>query len=127
MHSHEDKQLNSDSCIWGVELDSNYGPKEVRDAVIVCFVQANGDMVLRMSGATVPTNEKEKEALTKELVEDLIRKTFEKSGEDFENPTKESILKVLEHLKEIARKVHQDESAIGSHYAEIKKLVDGLK
>lgn len=52
-------------------------------------------------------------------------KFFDKTGGDFNHPTKETIVKVLGELAEFSKNF-RDQEVVKKHYQEIKELVDKL-
>jgi uncharacterized protein YpuA (DUF1002 family) len=62
-----------------------------------------------------------------EIVDQLkiIAKMFEKTGGDFDHPTKESLVKALDGLAEFSKNFRNQE-VVDKHYNEIKELVDKL-
>lgn len=57
---------------------------------------------------------------------DLVKKAFQESGEDFENPTKEGIINIVGTLAEFARKFCNSE-IIHKRRNEIQQVVVAIK
>lgn len=127
MHNHRNNNdQNNDACIWGVELDKNYSAMDVRDAMLRCFIQANGVAIAKGMDIQLPDNEKEKQMKLNELTEKFLRKSFNESGGDYDMPNKESIIAALQKLKEYALSQGHNVDMISTHAAGIMKLLDGL-
>ncbi len=125
-HNHNDDKLNAGSCVWGVETAEGYSPKDVREAMVNCFVSANGDMIAQMAGEELPDDETARQQKIKELTAGFVRKAFAETGGDYDNPDKASIIRVLEQLKKFAKKMNHDQAMIDRHVADITKLADKL-
>lgn len=68
----------------------------------------------------------DKENMGKPYCVEIVKKAFKESGGDFENPTKESILKAMDNLAEFSRSF-RDPKKIEENYAKIMILVNKLK
>jgi len=112
--------------IYGVDPAKKVTPKLVRDAIIECFYQAHQevlrDMYILLQEGKI---NKEPEEMGKEYIKETIINYFIKVGGNFENPTKEHIMLVLEELREFAKGFRSPE-IINKHYGEIMKLVEKL-
>lgn len=126
MHNHDDNQ-NTDACLWGVELDSDYNSTNVRDAMLRCFIQANGDAIAKSAVMKLPEDEKEKKKMIEQMTESFIRKAFEETGGNYNSPTKQSIMAALDKLKIYAASQNHSQEMIEKHASEITKLTNGLK
>ncbi|MEI7620697.1 MAG: hypothetical protein WCJ57_03975 [Candidatus Falkowbacteria bacterium] len=106
-----------EECIYGVNLNAPVTPIMVRDAIVECFFKAHcADSGL---GSDDPNS-------VKKYCAELVVGAFTKTGGDFDNPTKDSIFKVLGQLAEFAKNF-RDPSIIKEHYNEIMKLVERLQ
>jgi len=114
------------ALIYGVDPKKKVTPKLVRDAIIECFYQAHQevlrDMYILLKEGKI---NKEPEKMGKEYIKETIINYFIKVGGDFENPTKEYIMLVLEELRGFAKGFRSPE-IINRHYGEIMKLVEKL-
>ncbi|MBU1074672.1 hypothetical protein KJ733_01035 [Patescibacteria group bacterium] len=126
MHNHDDNQ-NTDACLWGVELDSDYNSTDVRDAMLKCFVKANGDAIAKSGVMQLPEDENEKKKVIEQMTESFVKKAFEETGGDYNSPTKQSIMAALEKLKQYAAGQNHSQEMIEKHASEITKIADGLK
>lgn len=101
--------------IYGVDTDAEINPLKVRDAITECFAQAHCADV----GLSANDDEGKKYCVM------VVRKAFIDTGGDFENPTKESLLKVIDGLAEFAKKF-RDQETIKKHYGEIMSLIERM-
>ena len=113
------------NIIYGVDVTKEITPIMVRDAMIQCFYKAHCN-VLELARETFghpPENkfEEMKKSHVKELVEDI----FHRLGGDFNNPTKEYLLKVLEKLKEFAS-IYRRPNIIKKHVSDMMLLINKL-
>lgn len=115
-----------EKIIYGVDTSKEVTPIMVRDAIIKCFVLAHKE-ILEMMKEYYKFGSKEEFKEMKELeVELLIKKYFKDTGGNFDNPTKEEIMKVLGKLAEYAKNFRNPE-IIEKHYGEIMQLIGKLK
>lgn len=114
------------ALIYGVDPEEKVTPTMVRDAIIECFYQAHQevlqDMYVLLKEGKI---KKRPEEMGKEYIKQTIANYFIKVGGDFENPTKEHIMLVLEELREFA-KGFRSPDIINKHYGEIMKLVEKM-
>lgn len=104
------------AVIYGIDTDKVITPLMVRDAIIECFYQAHcADSSLGLDDSEVNAG----------YCGEIIKKAFSESGGDFEKPTKESILGVLDWLRCFAKNF-RDPKIIEKHSMEIMKLVEKL-
>ena len=103
--------------IYGIDLEEELTPLKVRDAIIQCFFEAHcADSDVVEAG----------QEASQEYCSTIVRKAFDDTGGDFDNPTKESILKVMGQLAEFAKNF-RDPKIIEKHYSQIMSLVEKLK
>ena len=88
----------------------------VRDAILECFYQAHCE------AASLGNDEK----VNRGYCGEIVKKAFADTKGNFEKPSKEDILKVMESLKEFA-KGFRNPDIIKKHALEIMKLVEKLK
>ncbi|MBR9683550.1 hypothetical protein GOV03_03340 [Candidatus Woesearchaeota archaeon] len=96
---------------------------EVRDALVECFVDAHKKEVMH---AQAVSDEKQADEKSRKFVVDLIKKSFTVNGGDFNKPTKEVIIKVMNHLKTFAKNF-RDQGTILSNYSKMVSLVKKIK
>ena len=63
--------------------------------------------------------------LKKKDIEALIKLKFDEVGGDFKNPTKQSLILVVNQLKDYS-KLFRDRSIIEKHACEIMQLIDKI-
>jgi len=103
--------------VYGIGMDQEITPLMVRDALIECFFQAH----------CADTGMDQTEGDTnRQYCGEIIKKSFNDIGGDFNNPTKEDVLKVMGKLKEFSAGF-RDPSIIEKHSKEIMKLVEKMK
>ncbi len=112
--------------IYGVDPSKKVTPVMVRDAIIRCFLRAHEAVLEEMKEYADFKSEGEMERLKKKSVEMLVRKFFEETGGDFENPTKDDLIRVCDKLAEFAANFRKPE-IIKRHYGEIMKLIERLE
>jgi len=114
------------TVIYGINTDEPVNPHDVRDAIVSCFVAAHEEILndLKNYAGDMPPEEFERIKLLN--IQQLVRRYFKDVGGDFEEPTKEKILLVLEKLKEFASHFRNPEIIV-KHYGEIMTLVQKLK
>jgi hypothetical protein len=112
--------------IYGVDFNDKITPIMVRDAIIKCYYDADRE-VLEKLFEIQQFDSKEDETDTKlRHVIIFIRKIFNDVNADFENPTKESLIHVVEKCKECAR-MFREKEIIEKHTNEIMTLIDKLE
>ena len=102
--------------IFGVDPNKKVTPLMVRDALVSCFHEAH------CADTGLDTVE---EKLNREYCRLKVEKAFNKADADFEKPTKESIIKVMDKLAEFS-KGFRDSKIIKEHYDNIMLLVEKL-
>ena len=111
--------------IYGVDVTKNFDSVMVRDAIIQCFYEAHCN-VLELARETFGRPpEKKFEQMKKAHVKELVEDIFTKIGGDFNKPTKDDLLKVLDNLKEFAS-IYRKPDVIKKHVSEIMILIDKL-
>lgn len=116
---------NKKNTIYGVDITKKVTPIMVRDAIIQCFFEAH-DNILELAKDFFGDPDKEKfEHMKKTHVKELVENIYLKIGEDFNNPTKENLLKVIDQLKKIA-KIYRNNGIINTHVNEIMQLINKI-
>jgi hypothetical protein len=116
---------NKKTIIYGIDITKKVTPVMVRDAIIQCFFEAH-DNILELAKDFFGDPDKVKfEEMKKIHVKELVENIYLKIGEDFNKPTKESLLKLLNHLEKIA-KIYRDNNIINTHIDEIMQLIKKL-
>jgi hypothetical protein len=101
---------------YGINLDRELTPLIVRDVLVNCFFEAH------CADAGFIGEEK---ATNKSYCGELIKKAFDETGGNFDNPTKGDIAKVLNKLVDFSKSFRKPE-VIEKHFNEMKDLVDKL-
>ena len=112
--------------IYNVDLSQRITPKLVRDAIIECFADAHCEVIKRMKQKESFKTDKEFDKIKKLNVRVLIKSIFLKIGANFENPTKENLIKVIDELSKQAAQFRSPE-IIKKHYEEIMQLIKRLE
>jgi len=115
----------NDNIIYGVDVTKNVTPVMARDAIIQCFYEAHCN-VLELARETFgQPPERKFEEMKKSHVKELIQDIFYKIGGDFNKPTKDNLLKVIENLKGFAS-IYRKPDVIKKHVSEIMLLINKL-
>lgn len=116
--------------IFCVDTDKEYNIKDVRDAMVECFVRFHNDYVMDKDETLDLISDQIDLNQVKEFKEDyikeLVRKFFKDVDVDFDNPDREGIIKVLDRMRDFSVK-YRDRKIIEDNYSAIKKLLDGAK
>jgi hypothetical protein len=113
------------SEIYGADLGKKITPIIVRDAIIICFYEAHSKELDRMKNQLSFKDNKDFEEFKKKDVLALIKLKFDEVGGDFNNPSKESLIKVVNQLKDYS-KLFRDQRIIEKHAYEIMQLIEKL-
>lgn len=112
--------------IYGVDPSESLTPEIVRDAVVTCFKEAHRDLVeSSLSGAGDGGKENMSEHVVEATTRSIVFNAFEATGGNFDKPTKESLLKAIDYLRNFSEGFRKPET-IQKHYSEIKSLIDKL-
>ncbi len=90
--------------------------QDIRDAIIDCFAAAH----CADTGLTSDKSSGDQYCLL------IVKKAFSDQGVDFDNPTKQGIVKVLDSLAEFS-KAFRSQDIIQKHQQEILDLLDKVK
>ncbi len=112
--------------IYGIDLSEKITPIMVRDAIIRCFLQAHREVLDQMDEFAEWKNDEERDHMRSIEVKTIVQTAFRENDADFDNPTKEGLIKVIDHLAKFAAQFRKPE-IIQKHYGEIKKLIDKLE
>ena len=119
------KIIENSNIIYGVDVNKNVTPVMVRDAIIQCFYEAHCN-VLELARETFGHPPEEKfEEMKKSHVRELVEDAFHSIKGDFNNPTKDNLLRIVENLKEFAS-IYRKPDVIKKHVSEIILLMDKL-
>ncbi|OGM94287.1 hypothetical protein A2524_01280 [Candidatus Wolfebacteria bacterium RIFOXYD12_FULL_48_21] len=102
------------AIIYGIDTEQPVMPLMVRDALIECFYEAH----CQDTGLDMPN-----ESTDRSYCSALVKKAFAESGGNFDNPTKEDLMRVMEKLVEFSKNF-RDPSLVQKHAKEIQQLLD---
>lgn len=116
------------SIVYGVDTSKQISPKDVRDAIVACFTIAHRKELddLMQSSIDGDLTDSQIDKLKEINVKQIVRKFFEESEGNYDQPTKESILSVMDKLREFSTKF-RNQAVIEKHYKEIMQLVNKLE
>jgi hypothetical protein len=114
-----------DNIIYGVDTNKKITPIMVRDAMIRCYYEAHCNILELASDSFYKPPKEKFEEMKKSHVQDLVETLICKFGDDFNNPSKDSLNQVLNYLKKIAS-TYRTPEIINKHVNEIKLLIDKL-
>lgn len=106
------------TIIYGVDAEKPVSPSDVRDAIVECFTQAHSEALSELKNYNKDLSDAEFEQIKRINVEQLIRNFFEETGGNFDKPTRDSIMPVLDKLREFAKNFRSPE-VIQKHFEEI--------
>jgi hypothetical protein len=109
--------------IYGIDLSEKITPLMVRDAIIICFKQAHKEILDMMDECTEWESDEEREKIRNLEIMSIIKNAFKESGVDFNNPTKDNLIKVMDNLAKFALRFRGTD-IIAKHYGEIKQILD---
>ncbi|MCX6756235.1 MAG: hypothetical protein NTX85_02765 [Candidatus Nomurabacteria bacterium] len=110
------------TIIYGVDTDKKVNPEDVRDAIIECFTLAHNEVLEDLKNYAKNMDDISFQEIKHLSVVQMIRNYFNEVGGDFDKPDKESILLIMEKLKEFAKNF-RDQSIAEKHFQEIMLLV----
>ena len=114
-----------DNIIYGVDVTKKVTPVMVRDAIIRCYYEAHCDILELAKDAFYKPPKKKFEEMKKAHVKELIENIICTVGGDFDNPSKDCLIQVLNNLKKIAS-TYRTPEIINKHVGEINQLIDKL-
>jgi len=112
--------------IYGVDTGRKITPLMVRDAIVRCFFLVHDTILDEAKKYGVTCSGKEMRKMRMIYVKNLIKKFFEETGGDFDNPTRESMVKVCDKLSDFSKNFRRPE-AIKEHRAKIMKLLEQME
>ena len=101
---------------YGIDPNLPLTPLLVRDALENCFYNAHREAI---------DLENNSEQVTKEYCRQMVQQAFHKTGGQYDQPTKKSIMAATNYLSRQAKNFRNQE-VISQHVAEIMKYVDTL-
>ena len=111
--------------IYGVDISKLVSPIVVREAIFKCFFEAHKEVLDQMRGYSELKNEKEKDEFRRLEIKLVIKEAFKKAKANYDNPTKDDLINVIDNLAEFSEKYRMQE-IIKKHYNEIMILISKL-
>lgn len=123
----QNEHVHDEKCsIYGIDMHAeNVTPEQVRDAIVQCFLKAHGD-ILKDFKSYENLSEEEFEKIKVTDVLTLIKNFFYETNGDFDKPTKESLLKVIDKLAYFSKKFRSPEE-VNEHQEELTTLINKIK
>jgi hypothetical protein len=118
--------MGNGDCIYGLNLKDEITPIKVRDAIIRCFCEADDEIMNQLFQSSDFASAEEGKQKKLKHVEVLIRKMFQEVHGDFNNPTKESLIGVIDKCAEYAAPI-RDKETINTNYTAIMILINRLE
>ena len=115
----------SKNIIYGVDITKKVTPIMVRDAIIQCFYEAHCNVLELARDVFGEPPKKRFEEMKKSHVKDLVFDIFIKIEGDYNKPTKDDLLKVVENLKKFASFYRKPE-VINKHADELMQLINRI-
>jgi hypothetical protein len=109
--------------IYGVDMSKRITPLMAKDAIIICFHKAHREALDELNNEGGFDSEADREGFERIQTDLIVRSAFEDVNADFNNPTKEDIVRVLDGLAKLASRFRKPE-IIKKHYNEIMRLVE---
>jgi len=120
-----DNEKNCEAIIYGMNTTKSATAVDVRDGIIKCFVEAHSEELAELKNYGDVTDE-DFEKIKSINVEGMIKNIFKEIDEDFDNPTKESLVKVVGKLAEFAKNFRNQE-IVKRHYDQVMCLINLIK
>ena len=111
--------------IYGVNLNDNFTPEMVRDAIIKCFYEAEKDILNSLFAPSDFDSSNDAEQSKYRHIKIFIKKMFSDVQGDFDNPTKESLINVIDRCAKYASSI-RDKEIIEQNYNKIMYLIENL-
>ena len=99
-----------------MENKNKVTPLEVRDKIVGCFFKAHCEDAGLESGDL---------DVSRGYCQSIVRKAFEDTNGNFDKPTKEDIVRVMDKLAEFSKGFRNPE-VIKKHYEKIMELVEKM-
>lgn len=112
----------SSNIIYGVDISKDVTAIQVRDAIIECFFQAHGCVIEEIKKFSNISSEEKLNELKRKTVLSIIQKKFNDIGADFNNPTKQNLIDVVEKLAEYSSQFRNPNS-IDKNVNDIMRLI----
>lgn len=115
-----------DEKLYGVDLSEDVTPVMARNAMVKCFMQAHCEVMAEMKEYHKFGSEEEFTKMEQMNVIAIIKSIFAELGADFDQPTKEDLLKAIDKLTEYAANFRSPE-IIKKHYDEMVLILSKVK
>ncbi len=109
-------------CVSERELDQ-LSPERARDLIVKCFQEAQRETFARARESLGARQDED--ALKRSLVH-AVRLAFQEAGYDFDHPTMEGLMEVVETLTRKAQSWGTPPDIIEHHRSEIGRVLDAL-
>lgn len=100
---------------YGVNLTDQITPIMVRDAIIACYYAADLEVLDKLFQMSDFHSQDESEQLKRKHVELMIKKFFYDVQGDFDHPTKESLINVINKCRALAYRFRDKQVIEGNH------------
>jgi|GEM_PF-386329 len=123
----ETNHVHNQNCnLYGIDIHKeSVTAEQVRDAVVECFLKAHGD-ILKDFKSYENLSEEEFEKIKTMDIKMLIKNFFYETNGDFDHPTKESLLKVIDKLAYFSKKFRTPQE-VDDHHKEMTLLINKIK
>lgn len=109
--------------IYGIDPEGGVAPIDVRNALVECFTMAHGGDLAE--SLNIDLSSDKDSTIKRESIITFLTGMFEQVGSDFNAPTKEDLVKVVEKLEEFSKNF-RDPKIIEKHTKEITMLINKL-
>jgi Zn-dependent oligopeptidase len=120
------RRYMSSTTIYGVDTSKKVTEIQVRDAIIECFSQAHHCVMEEIKNFNDISSDDRITKLKKKTVLKIIKEKFMDVGGDFNHPTKQNLVDVVEKLSEYSSKYRQP-NVIDKNVSEIMLLIRLIK
>ena len=118
--------MENDELIYGLDPNGCITSIDVRDAIIRCFFQAHNQELEKIFKDLNFQDNQQSQEFKKQHIELLIRTFFNEVNADFDHPTKQSLIDVVNKCKQFAQSF-RDQTIIEENAALIQTLIDNIK
>jgi len=106
------------AIIYGVDTTNEVTPLMVREAIENCFIKAHGQQT--------NLEIKEENFIDENYCREIVRKAFRETEGDYENPSKESLINVVDYLANFSSSL-RDKEIIKKNKEEVNGLIELIK
>lgn len=112
--------------IYDVDISKPVSLSQARDAIVRCFFEAHKEVLEDMEEYGEFKDKDDLEHMQKLDVELMVKNFFKEVKGDFDNPKKDSLIKVCDKLADYA-KHFRNKKIINKHYNEIMRIIKKIK